>query len=128
MNETKIDKKYQEEFIDVLKMIKISRDTALRSVNTELINLYWNIGEYIDEKIEKSNWGKSVVEQLSQYIFKMEPGLKGFSSSNLWRMRQFYSTYKYYPKLATALREITWSHNLAIFSRCKTVKKKRILY
>lgn len=118
MDETKIDKNHQEEFLDILKMIKTSQNNALKSVNTELINLYWNIAKYIDEKIEKSEWGKSTVEKLSQYIYKKEPDLKSFSSSNLWRMRQFYSSYKNRPKLATLLIEITWSHNLTIISQC----------
>lgn len=39
-------------------------------------------------------------------------------------MKQFYETYKDYPKLSTLLREISWSHNLAIFSRCKTVEER----
>jgi predicted nuclease of restriction endonuclease-like (RecB) superfamily len=39
-------------------------------------------------------------------------------------MKQFYETYKDFPKLSTLLREISWSHNLAIFSRCKTVEEK----
>ena len=87
-NKMKIDKTHQKEFVDILKMIKTSRANALKSVNTELINLYWNIGKYVDEKIEKSNWGQSVVEELSQYISKKEPYLKGFSPSNLWRTLQ----------------------------------------
>jgi len=124
MKDIKIDKIPHEEFVDILKMIKTSRDNALKSVNTELINLYWNIGKYIDEKIEKSAWGKSVVKELSQYILRYEPDLKGFSSSNLWRMRQFYSSYKKFPKLAMLLREITWSNNLVIFPQCKTIEEK----
>ena len=39
-------------------------------------------------------------------------------------MKQFYETYKDFPKLSTLLREISWSHNLAIFSRCKTVEER----
>jgi predicted nuclease of restriction endonuclease-like (RecB) superfamily len=39
-------------------------------------------------------------------------------------MKQFYETYKNHPKLSTLLREITWSHNLAIFSRCKTTEER----
>lgn len=73
MNDMKIDKKYQEEFGDVLKMIKSLRDNALKIVNFELINLYWNIGKYIDEKLEKSDWGKSIVIELSSFISKKEP-------------------------------------------------------
>ena len=39
-------------------------------------------------------------------------------------MKQFYETYKDFPKLSPLLREISWSHNLAIFSRCKTVEER----
>ncbi|EON79494.1 Putative cytoplasmic protein [Lunatimonas lonarensis] len=39
-------------------------------------------------------------------------------------MKQFYETYKDFPKLSTLLREISWSHNLAIFSRCKTAEER----
>jgi predicted nuclease of restriction endonuclease-like (RecB) superfamily len=39
-------------------------------------------------------------------------------------MKQFYETYKDFPKLSTAVREISWSHNLAIFSRCKTIEEQ----
>ena len=124
MNEIKIDKVYNEEFIDILRMIKNSRYNALKSVNFELIKLYWNIGKFIDEKIEESVWGKSVVEELSQYILKKDSTLKSFFTSNLWRMRQFYSTYKKFPKLAPLVREITWTNNLIIFSRCKTIEEK----
>jgi len=124
MNENKIDKNHQEDFVDILKMINNSRDNALRSVNTELINLYWNIGKYIDEKIEKSNWGNSVVKKLSDYLIEKEPTIKGFSDKNIWRMRQFYSSYKNFPKLAPLVREITWTHNLIIFSRCKSIEEK----
>ncbi len=124
MNETKIDKNHQEEFFDILKMIKTSQNNALKSVNTELINLYWNIGKYIDEKIEKSDWGKSVVGKLSNYIYKKEPDLKSFSPSNLWRMRQFYSGYKKFPKLAPLVREISWTNNLIIISQCNSIEEK----
>jgi len=53
-----------------------------------------------------------------------EQDIKGFSDKNLWRMKQFYETYKDYPKLSPLLREISWSHNLAIFSRCKSSEER----
>jgi len=111
-------------FIDIIQLIKTSRANAIKVVNSELINLYWNIGEYINRKIELAEWGESVVFELSKYIQKNEPAIKGFSDKNLWRMKQFYETYKDFPKLSTALREISWSHNLAIFSRCKTTEER----
>lgn len=111
-------------FTDIIQLIKQSRENAIRVVNAELINLYWNIGEYIVKKIEQAEWGDSVVSELAKHIQQHEPEIKGFSDKNIWRMKQFYETYKDFPKLSTLLREISWSHNLAIFSRCKTVEER----
>jgi predicted nuclease of restriction endonuclease-like (RecB) superfamily len=92
-----------------------------------LINLYWPIGENISNKMNSAEWGESVFTELANYIKKIEPNLKAFSVKNIWRMKQFYETYKGDPKLSTLLREISWSHNLAIFSRCKN-SDERLFY
>ncbi len=114
----------ENRFTNIIQLIKQSRTNAIRTVNAELINLYWNIREYISRKIEQSEWGDSVVTELANFILKNEPEIKGFSDKNIWRMKQFYETYKDFPKLSTLLREISWSHNLAIFSRCKTIEER----
>ena len=111
-------------FTDIILLIKHSRSIAIRAVNAELINLYWEIGKYIYLKLEKAEWGDSVVPELAKYIQQNEPEIKGFSDKNIWRMKQFYATYVDFPKLSTVLREISWSHNLAIFSRCKTLEER----
>jgi predicted nuclease of restriction endonuclease-like (RecB) superfamily len=111
-------------FTDIIELIKRSRNNAIRKVNQELIDLYWNIGEYISNKVELSGWGQSVVKELAQYIQANEPEIKGFSDKNLWRMKQFYESYKEFPKVSTLLREISWSHNLSIFSRCKSIEER----
>jgi predicted nuclease of restriction endonuclease-like (RecB) superfamily len=111
-------------FADIIQLIKQSRTNAIKSVNAELITLYWNIGEYISKKIAQSEWGDSVVTELANFIQTHEPEIKGFSGKNIWRMKQFYETYKDFPKLSPVVREISWSHNLAIFSRCKTVEER----
>ena len=98
-------------FTDIIQLIKQSRTNAIKAVNAELINLYWNIGEYIGKKIEQSEWGDSVVKELANFIQTQEPEIKGFSDKNIWRMKQFYETYKDFPKRSTVLREISWSHN-----------------
>jgi len=113
-------------FTDIIQLIKQSRTNALRVVNAELINLYWSIGEHISKKIEQSEWGSSVVTELAKYIQQNEPEIKGFSDKNMWRMKQFYEAYKDFPKLSTLLRGISWSHNLAIFSRCKTAEEREL--
>src|SRR5699024_3416977 len=100
------------EFSDIVQLIKRSQQKAIRAVNSELIDLYWQIGAYISRKVEDKGWGKSVVENLAEYIHENEPEVKGFSDKNLWRMKQFYETYADYPKLSSLLREISWTHNL----------------
>lgn len=117
-------KSLQIKFNDIIHLIQKSRINAIKAVNKELINLYWNIGEYISIKIEQSEWGQGVVSELSNFIQKNHPELKGFSDKNLWRMKQFYETYKDFPKLSTLLREISWSNNILIFSRCKTLEER----
>jgi hypothetical protein len=84
-----------------------SRSNAIKSVNAEVINLYWNIGAYIHKKIEQSEWGDAIVNELSDFIRLKEPEIKGFSDKNIWRMKQFYESYKDFQKFASVLREIT---------------------
>jgi predicted nuclease of restriction endonuclease-like (RecB) superfamily len=110
-------------FTDIIQLIKQSRTNAIKAVNAELIDLYWNIGEYISKKIEQSEWGDSVVTELATFIQTHEPDIKGFSDKNIWRMKQFYETYKDFPKLSPLVREISWTNNLLIFSRCKTIEE-----
>ena len=47
------------------------------------------------------------------------PGAKGYSAANLWRMRNFYLTYRDSEKLAPLVREISWSNNIIIMEKCK---------
>jgi len=92
---------------------------ALKSVNKELINLYWSIGKDIVEKQEKFGWGKSVVKNLSDELRKEFVGIKGFSVQNLWNMRQFYLEYKDDTKLQPLVGEISWTKNVVIFQKSK---------
>ena len=67
---------------------------------------------------------EGVIEELAEYISKTEPELRGFSDKNLYRMKKFYEIYRGFPILSTLLRELSWSHNLAIFSRSKTAEER----
>lgn len=109
-----------KQFLEIIQLIRNSRLAAMRSVNTELISLYWSIGEYISRKVKCAEWGQSVVNELAEYIRCNEPELKGFSDKNLWRMKQFYEAYESSSQLIPLLKEVTWTNNLTIFSRAKS--------
>jgi predicted nuclease of restriction endonuclease-like (RecB) superfamily len=110
--------------IEIKQKITASQFVALKSVNTELINLYWDIGESIVKKQEKFGWGKSVVKNLSYELQKEFIGVKGFSAQNLWNMRLFYLEYRNKRKLQTVSREIGWSSNVIVFQKCKNDQEK----
>ncbi len=111
-------------FDEVLRLIDAARTRAVATVNTALIDLYWSIGQYISRKVEADGWGKGTVAALPEYIRQRQPNSRGFSSQNLWRMRQFFETYRDLPILSTLLRELPWSHNLAIVGRSKREEER----
>jgi predicted nuclease of restriction endonuclease-like (RecB) superfamily len=107
------------DFDAVLALIDAARTRAIAAVNTALIDLYWKIGEHISQRIAADGWGERTVEALADYIHKRHPGMSGYSARNLWRMMQFFETYRDRPKLSPLVRELSWSHNLLILGKCK---------
>jgi predicted nuclease of restriction endonuclease-like (RecB) superfamily len=116
----KIDETAYKNFVEEIKeKVYQAQYQALKSVNKELIKLYWEIGESIIVKQKQYGWGKSIVENLSKDLQKEFPGVKGFSRDNLWRMRKFVLRYKENEKLAPLVQEIAWSHNIVVMEKCK---------
>lgn len=109
---------------DLKSKIKASQLQALSVVNRELISVYREIGRTIHEQQEKAEWGSSIVEQLAKDLQNSFPGMKGFSSRNLWIMRDFYLSYQGSEKLQTLSAEISWSHNVIILEKCKDVLER----
>jgi predicted nuclease of restriction endonuclease-like (RecB) superfamily len=111
-------------FDEVVSLIRESRARAFRTVNKALIELYWRVGEYIEHKIASDGWGKGTIVALAFHIQSVQPGVRGFSAQNLWRMRQFYETYRREPKLSTLLRELPWSSNLQILVAARSAEER----
>ena len=89
-------------FSDIIQLIQQSRNNAIKAVNIELINLYWNIGAYVKQKLTVAEWGDKTVKELADFIQKNNPELKGFNRAGLYRMIQFYETYAGTKFVATA--------------------------
>ncbi|AZC30459.1 hypothetical protein C4K38_2499 [Pseudomonas chlororaphis subsp. piscium] len=111
-------------FNEVAHMIAAARQRAVRAVNTELVELYWQVGAYISRKIQAAEWGDGVVEQLADYLARQQPGLRGFTRANLFRMRQFYEVYRGEKKVAPLVRQLSWSHNLVVLGQSKQPKER----
>lgn len=111
-------------FAQVVEMIQAARRQAYQAVNTHLIDLYWKVGEYISHKIAAAEWGDGVIQQLADHLARTQPGLRGFTRPNLFRMRQFYETYRDTPIVSPLVRQLPWSHNLIIMGQSKRPEER----
>jgi len=114
-----IDKNYYNFIKELKSKIYNAKSKAILSANKLMIELYFEIGKEIVAKQETLGWGKSVVEQMSKDLIKEFGEKSGYSTQNLWYMRQFYLTYKDSLNLQPLVGEIPWGHNILIFSKCK---------
>jgi predicted nuclease of restriction endonuclease-like (RecB) superfamily len=114
----------KDDFADITQLIAAARQRAVQAVNTALIELYWQVGQIISRKIEQAEWGDGVVTQLAEHLARTQPGLRGFTRPNLFRMRQFYETYRDDEKVSALLRQLPWTHNLIILSQSKRPEER----
>jgi predicted nuclease of restriction endonuclease-like (RecB) superfamily len=111
-------------FAEVVGLIKQARQRAYQLVNSELVGLYWRIGQYISRRLEAAEWGDGVVNQLAKHLAHTLPGLRGFTRRNLFRMRQFYETYAGDKKVSPLVTQLPWTHNLIILGQAKRPEER----
>ena len=124
MSETTPDQVAAVSFSEVIKLIEAARQKSFQAVNTALIDLYWQIGETISRKTKSAEWGDGIVNQLADYIAQTQPGLRGFTRPNLFRMRQFYEAYQGDEKVSPLVRQLPWTHNIIILSQSKRPEER----
>lgn len=111
-------------FADIAQLITAARQRAVQAVNTTLIELYWQIGQRISQKIAQAEWGDGVVDELARYLAQTQPGLRGFTRPNLFRMRQFYEAYPDPEFVSAMLRQLPWTHHLIILGQSKRPEER----
>ena len=112
------------DFTDITQLIASARARALQAVNTTLIDLYWQVGQIISQKIANAQWGDGVVAELAAHLAQTQPNLRGFTRPNLFRMRQFYEAYRGNEKVSPLARQLPWTHNLIILSQSKRPEER----
>lgn len=123
MGET-ILSEYKPFLKEITEKIRSGQYEAMKTLNTALIRLYWEIGEEIYCQQQERGWGKSIVEILAQDLKREFPDIRGFSARNLWNMRNFYVTYQENSKLQPMVAEISWTKNLVILEKCKDMLER----
>ena len=119
-----IDNSYLDFIQDLKKKIISAKSKAILSANRLMIELYFDIGKEIVTNQELLGWGKSIVEQMSKDLIDEFGERSGYSTQNLWYMRQFYLAYINKSNLQQLVGEIPWGQNILIFSKCKDTKEQ----
>ena len=104
-------------FAEVVGLIEQARQRAYQAVDSELVGLYWRIGQYISAKLAAAVWGEGVVDRLAQHLARTMPGQRGFTRRNLFRMRQFYETYSVDKKVTALLTQLPWTRDVIVLTK-----------
>lgn len=110
---------------DLIKIIEESRKNALRRVNEELIQMYWNVGKWLSESMSNVTFGDAYIDSVAKQIQNSFPGIKGFNRRGLYRMKQFYDVYHKDEFVSALLTQISWTNHLIIMSKSKTIEERR---
>lgn len=116
------------QFDELLSIIDSACTRALKAVNAELIWMYWNVGEYLSGLCANSGFGDKVIDEVAAYIATANPGLKGFNRRGLYRMKQFYETYKDDEFVTPLVTQIQLDKPPADPVRCKVCGRRAFLH
>ena len=113
------------DFSPIIERIRRAQTKVFQNINTELVELYWDVGKYVAKKVNEGKWGDAIVKQLADFILQKYPNLKGFTKRGLYRMKQFYETYNGIEIVSSLLTQISWTNHITILSKCKTIEEKQ---
>ncbi|MBP9674592.1 MAG: hypothetical protein KBD63_05810 [Bacteriovoracaceae bacterium] len=114
---SEFDKNYIEFLNDLKSKILTSRYQTVRIVNTELILLYWEIGQALLQRQKSEGWGSQVIQRLAHDLNKNFPEMKGFSYRNLKYMRQFALEWSTQSIRQQAVAQLPWGHNIVLLQK-----------
>lgn len=115
---------HTSEYNDWIKILKSKihsvRTKVALTINSQVVELYWEIGKDIHEKQQNADWGSKFIEQTAIELKHEFPDIKGLSRRNLYAMRQWYSFYSQkYSFVPQSVAQIPWGHNRLIVTKIK---------
>ena len=146
-----LDSDYAKWLNEIKSRYRSAQIKAAVKVNAEQLLFNWQLGRDLVTRKAEEQWGAGVVEQLSMDLQAAFPESKGFSTTNLWYMKQwyeFYSSESSCQKLQQLVGEmqtvesqagiilqqhvgevdfpiilglVPWGHHIQIISNCKSI-------
>lgn len=116
------------DFLDRIKSeIRLARFKVNLAANSALLQVYWQIGSWILNQQNRSEWGAKVIDKLSQDLRKEFPDMQGLSARNLKYMRQFAAIYPDPEFVQATLAQIPWYHHITLLNKVKS-HEERLFY
>lgn len=113
---------YKKWITELKSKIHAARRKVAYSINSQLLEMYWEIGKDISEKQQKSKWGSKFIEQIALELKHEFPEIKGFSRRNIYAIRQWYKFYSTkYQFVPQSVAQLPWGHNRLIITKIKNV-------
>ncbi|MDE1161193.1 MAG: PDDEXK nuclease domain-containing protein [Acidobacteriaceae bacterium] len=110
---------YSELLVRLKARIRSSQLRATVAVNSELIELYWSIGQELSSRFQSEGWGGKIVERLAQDLRSEFPGMEGFSPRNLRYMRSFAEAWPSPAILQQLVAKLPWGHQTVLLDKVK---------
>ncbi len=128
-NRVIIEQEYKEWLKEIKRYIRSQQIKAAVKVNTELLRVYWHLGENISAHKADAQWGSGFYDSLSRDLRAEFPNMKGFSVTNLKYCKRFYELYnqsdiirqQLVDQLESPIFSIPWGHHTEIIAKCKSV-------
>ncbi len=123
-----VDKLNYSEYSDWIKKLKskihIAKTQVALTINSQLLELYWEIGRDIVERQQNTSWGGGFINQTAIDLKYEFPDVKGFSRRNIYAIRQWYLFYsKKYQFVPQRVAQIPWGHNRLIITKIKNIEE-----
>jgi len=113
---------YNKWISDIKLKVHNARTQTALSVNTSLLELYWEIGKGIYTKQKEAKWGSKIIDQIAIDLKHEFPDIKGLSIRNIYAMRQWYLFYSQkFSIVPQVVAQIPWGHNRLIINKIKDI-------
>lgn len=115
---------HQQLITDLKELVDKTKSQVAVQVNSAMVVLYWKIGQRINEDVlgnKRAEYGKEVILQISHQL-TVEFG-NSFSEKNIRKMMQFASVFDNFEIVASAMRQLSWTHFLLLIPISEDIKR-----
>lgn len=142
---SELGKNYALILQDLKEKIRKTRLRATLAVNTELLNIYWEIGYTILQQQKSEGWGAKIIDRLAADLRREFTDMKGLSPRNFKYMRAFADAYpdfiivqqsvaqiqntenEAFTILQRSIAQLPWGHNCTLLDKLK-LHEERAFY